>query len=56
MTRFRAVILDCDGVMFDSREANRAYYNAVLSHFGRPPLTAAQMAFPGEDLPAPGVR
>lgn len=45
MTRFRALILDCDGVMFDSREANRAFYNAVLAHFGRPPLTAAQMAF-----------
>ncbi|MBU2488529.1 MAG: HAD family phosphatase [Proteobacteria bacterium] len=45
MTPIRAVIFDCDGVMFDSREANRAFYNAVLAHFARPPLTEEQMAF-----------
>lgn len=33
------VILDCDGVLFDSAPANIAYYNAVLERLGRPPLT-----------------
>lgn len=39
----RVVIFDCDGVMFDSREANRAYYNAVLTHFGMPLLGEADV-------------
>ena len=26
---------DCDGVLFDSRGANEAFYNAILAHFGR---------------------
>jgi phosphoglycolate phosphatase len=34
----RAVILDCDGVLFDSWDANVAFYNAVLSALGCPPL------------------
>jgi phosphoglycolate phosphatase len=32
MERVRLVIFDCDGVMFDSKEANRAYYNHILAH------------------------
>jgi HAD superfamily hydrolase (TIGR01509 family) len=36
MERVRAVILDCDGVMFDSRRANEAYYIHILDHFGKP--------------------
>lgn len=32
------VILDCDGVMFDSFEANVAFYDAVLESLGEPPL------------------
>jgi phosphoglycolate phosphatase len=39
----RAVIFDCDGVMFDSREANRAYYNAILERFGKPPLSESDL-------------
>jgi HAD superfamily hydrolase (TIGR01509 family) len=34
------VILDCDGVLFDSAPANVAYYDAVLQRMGRPPLDA----------------
>lgn len=34
-----AVIFDCDGVMFDSRQANINYYNYLLSRFGLPPMT-----------------
>jgi phosphoglycolate phosphatase len=33
MEHVRAVIFDCDGVMFDSRKANKAYYNHILAHF-----------------------
>lgn len=32
------VILDCDGVLFDSFEANVAFYNAVLDRLGEPLL------------------
>ena len=31
--------------MFDTTEANTAYYNRILKHFGQPPLTAEQFAF-----------
>ncbi|MBN1849535.1 MAG: HAD family hydrolase [Deltaproteobacteria bacterium] len=34
-----AVIFDCDGVMFDSRQANINYYNHLLAHFGQPLMT-----------------
>jgi len=36
----RLVILDCDGVLFDSSAANVAFYNAILERMGRPPLDA----------------
>ncbi len=36
------VIFDCDGVLFESRRANLAYYNAILSRFGEPEVTEAQ--------------
>lgn len=32
------IIYDCDGVLFDSRRANLAYYSQVLSYFGESPL------------------
>ncbi len=34
-------MLDCDGVLFDSWEANAAFYDAVLRALGRPPLDQA---------------
>jgi phosphoglycolate phosphatase len=34
----RGLIYDCDGVLFESKSANLAYYNAVLHHFGEPPV------------------
>jgi phosphoglycolate phosphatase-like HAD superfamily hydrolase len=40
-----AVAFDCDGVMFDSAEANIAYYNQILAHLGRPAMGAAQAAY-----------
>ena len=35
----KLVAFDCDGVLFDSRQANIAFYNAILAHFGRPALS-----------------
>ena len=32
------VVFDCDGVMIDSREANRAFYNGVLDVLGLPAM------------------
>ncbi len=36
MTRVRGVIFDCDGVLFESRQANLAYYNTVFERCGFP--------------------
>ncbi|MFV0438096.1 MAG: HAD family hydrolase [Desulfopila sp.] len=30
----KTIIFDCDGVMFDSRDTNREYYNFLLQSFG----------------------
>ncbi len=35
----KLVAFDCDGVLFDSRQANIAFYNDILAHFDRPPLS-----------------
>ncbi len=35
----KLLVFDCDGVLFDSQEANRAYYNAICQALGREPLT-----------------
>jgi len=39
------VAFDCDGVLFDTEEANTAYYNNLLEHFGRPLMTPEQFAY-----------
>lgn len=41
----RVVAFDCDGVMFDSSDANRAYYNDILRHMGKTEMTPAQFAY-----------
>ena len=41
----KAVIFDCDGVMFNTNHANEAYYNQILEHFGRPRLTPEQFKY-----------
>jgi len=38
MGRYKAVIYDCDGVMFDSFEANLAFYDRIMVMLGRPVL------------------
>jgi len=41
MNGIRGIIYDCDGVLFESRAANLAYYNAVLQQLGEPCVAAA---------------
>jgi phosphoglycolate phosphatase len=41
----KVVAFDCDGVMFNSTESNKAYYNHVLANFGKPELTPEQFAY-----------
>jgi len=41
----KSIIFDCDGVMFDTRMANKAYYNRMLSHFNQPPVTPEQFHY-----------
>ena len=36
------VVFDADGVLFDSYEANIAYYNAIFEQVGEPPLNAQE--------------
>lgn len=43
--RIKVVAFDCDGVMFDTAEANRIYYSQLLQHFGRPAVTDKQFEF-----------
>ena len=38
------VIVDCDGVLFDSVEANKACYTTILAHFGLAPLRNEEIA------------
>jgi phosphoglycolate phosphatase len=35
----KLVAFDCDGVLFDSRQANIAFYNAILANFDQPPMS-----------------
>lgn len=45
MKDLQVVAFDCDGVLFDTVEANRAYYNHILVHFGRRPMDHAQLLY-----------
>lgn len=45
MHKFRVVVFDCDGVLFDTEAANWNYYNHILKHFGKPALTKEQFAY-----------
>ncbi len=41
----KVLAFDCDGVLFDTEEANRAYYNAILAYFKRPPMDEQAFAY-----------
>ncbi len=45
MRDIKVVIFDCDGVMFDSQNANVVYYNRILNAFGLPDMTADQFEY-----------
>ncbi len=45
MNSLKLVIFDCDGVLFDSREANRRYYNDLLLRFGHPPMNEEEVDY-----------
>lgn len=44
MNDIRGIIFDCDGVLFESRSANLAYYNQVLMQLGEAPVMASDRA------------
>jgi phosphoglycolate phosphatase len=45
MNDLKVLVFDCDGVLFDTEAANRAYYNHILKHFGKPALTTDQFVY-----------
>jgi len=42
---YKVVAFDCDGVMFDTKKANDAYYNSILNFFNMSPMTTEQAAY-----------
>ncbi len=44
MNRSSRYYFDCDGVLFESRRANLAYYNAILTHFDEPHVEESDQA------------
>lgn len=45
LQNINTVVFDCDGVMFQTEELNRKYYNAILERLNLPPMTDAQAEF-----------
>ncbi len=45
LTPIQVIIFDCDGVLFDSRKANQFFYNHLLAHFNRLPLTEKDLDY-----------
>lgn len=43
--KVRCVIYDCDGVLFDSLEANNRLYSDICKSLGRSPLTEEELRF-----------
>ncbi len=41
----KLIVFDCDGVMFDSRNANQKYYNHLLTHFKHPPMDEEELEY-----------
>ncbi len=44
LNRIKAVVFDCDGVLFDTADANRKYYDEILDCFGKERLDEEQFA------------
>jgi HAD superfamily hydrolase (TIGR01549 family) len=45
MKDIKVVAFDCDGVMFESKGANTAYYNEILEYFHLPAMTPEQLDY-----------
>jgi len=45
MANIKIIAFDCDGVLFDTADSNRAYYNAILNQLGMPDMTETQFSF-----------
>jgi len=45
MPMLKTIIFDCDGVMFDSRNANIHYYNFLRQHFGGKEMDEAEIDY-----------
>lgn len=45
LENINTIVFDCDGVMFQTEELNRKYYNAILEKFGLPEMTDSQAEF-----------
>ena len=45
LNQIRVVAFDCDGVMFDTQKANRAYYDRMLAAFHMAPMTDDQFHY-----------
>lgn len=45
MKKAAALVFDCDGVMFDSRQANVNFYSHIASRFGLPALAEEDVDF-----------
>ncbi len=45
MAPLKLVVFDCDGVMFDSKNANRVYYNHIRETFGRPAMDEEELEY-----------
>ena len=41
----KLIVFDCDGVLFDSKEANRIYYNDLLNAFDHPPMNDRELEY-----------
>ena len=45
MGPIKVVIYDCDGVLFESKGANEAFYNRILDRFDLPPMRTDQLDY-----------
>jgi HAD superfamily hydrolase (TIGR01549 family) len=43
--RLKGLIFDCDGVLIDSREANRRFYDSILRQMGLPGMSVQQVDY-----------
>lgn len=41
----KGIVFDCDGVLFDSMDSNRTYYNAIRARLGLSPMNAEEEAY-----------